>query len=67
MELLGRHDGHHPEAVPTLGRLETGGDMVELAVVPAGAIELLQVKDRDLVLLGEVTDRGGTCCRSFGR
>jgi hypothetical protein len=30
--------------------------MVELAVVPAGAIELLEVKDRDLVLLGEVTD-----------
>ena len=54
LELLGGHDGHHPEASLVLSGLEIGMDMVELAVVPAGAIGLLEMQDRDVVVLGEV-------------
>jgi hypothetical protein len=49
-------DVEPPEAVPTLGRLEIGVDMVERAVTPCECDRALEVQDRDVVLLGEVAD-----------
>ena len=51
--LLGRHDGDDPEAPLSFGLFEVGSDVVELAVVPAGAVRLLQVQERDVVFVGE--------------
>ncbi len=56
LELLGRHDGHHPELLVPLGPLEIGADVVELAVIPAAAIGLLEPQDRDAMPLGEGFD-----------
>ncbi len=50
LDLLGNDDGHHSRFA---GALEVGADMVQLAVVPATAVGLLQTKDRDGVTLGE--------------
>ena len=44
LELLGRHDRDHPEAALPLGLLQVGADVVELAVIPAGAVGPLQAQ-----------------------
>ena len=49
LELLGGHDGDDTAAALRLSRLEIGADVVELAVVPAGAVWLLQMQDRHVV------------------
>ena len=41
------HDRHYPEAALTFGLVQIGADMIELAVVPAAAIGLLQAQHRD--------------------
>ena len=45
-----------PRSGPRLGLVEEGPDVIELAVVPTGAVRLLQLQDRDVVLLGEGLD-----------
>ena len=52
-DLLGGDDGHHPEATFSFGRLKIGADVVELAVVPAGAVGSLQLEEGDVVVFGE--------------
>ena len=42
-----------PVRPSALGPLQVGADVVELAVVPARAVRLLQLQDRNLVLGGE--------------
>jgi hypothetical protein len=42
-EFLGGDDGHHAEVPLPLSALEVGPDVVELAVVAAGAVGLLEV------------------------
>ena len=53
LELLGGHDGDDPGATLGLGPLEVGTNVVQLAVVPARPVRLLQREDRHLVLGGE--------------
>jgi hypothetical protein len=53
LDLLGGHDRHHPVAAITLGLLQVGADVVELAVVPAGAVGSLEVQQGDALPLGE--------------
>lgn len=55
-QLLGGHDGHHPRTVPPLGPGQVGPDVVDLAVIPAGAIGAGQAQERDAVVLGEGPD-----------
>ena len=57
LHLLGRHDRHHPEAALALRRLQVGHHVVQLAVVEAGPVRLLQPENRDLPLRREVLDR----------
>ena len=38
-----------PKRPVALGALKVGADVIELAVIPTGAIRLLQRQDRDLV------------------
>ena len=45
--LWANHDRHYPEAALTFGLVQIGADMIELAVVPAPAIGLLQAQHRD--------------------
>jgi hypothetical protein len=47
LELLGGHDGHDAVATVALGPLQVRPDMVQLAVVPARPVRLLQLQDRD--------------------
>ena len=56
LELLGRHDRHHPVSAVALSRFHVGTDVVELAVVQAGAVRLLQGQDRDAVARRVVLD-----------
>ena len=42
LELLAGHDRHDPEASLTLGRLQVGADVVELAVIPTRPVRLLE-------------------------
>jgi hypothetical protein len=57
LDLLGNHDRHHPVAALTLGLLQVGADVVELAIVPAGAVGPLEAQQGDAPLLGEGRDR----------
>ena len=50
LEFLGRHDGDDAGTTLGLGPLEIGADVIELAVVPAGPVGLLQRQDRHVVL-----------------
>ncbi len=56
LELLGGHDRHHPEPPLGLGALQVGADVVELAIIPAGAVRLLERQDRDPLGRGERFD-----------
>ncbi len=47
---LGLDDGDNAGALLDLSSLEVGTDVVKLAIVPACAIRLLELKDGDLVL-----------------
>jgi len=58
LELLGGHDGNHAEATFTLGFLQMGTHVVELAVVEASPVRLLQMKDGDVLALGEALHVG---------
>jgi hypothetical protein len=53
LELLGGNDGHHPEAALVPRRVQVGPDGVELAVVPSGAVWLLQWQHGNGAVLGE--------------
>jgi hypothetical protein len=44
-------------AALTLGLLQVGADVVELAIVPAGAVGPLEAQQGDAPLLGEGRDR----------
>jgi hypothetical protein len=44
LDLLGNHDRYHPVAALPLGLLKVGADMVELAIVPAGAVGPLEAQ-----------------------
>ncbi len=56
LELLSGHDGHHAMAALPLRSLQVGPDMIQLAVIPPGAVRLLQSQHRDPVLSGEGLD-----------
>ena len=56
LELLGGDDRDHAVVSGPLGRFEIGADVVELAIIPTGAIRLLQLQDRNLVGRGERFD-----------
>jgi len=56
LELLSGDNGHDPETAVSLGPPEIGPDVIELAVVPASAIGLFQLEDRDLILGGKGLD-----------
>ena len=56
LELLGGDDGHHPVAAGPFGSLQVGPDVIELAVIPAAAVGLLQLQDRDPMARGERLD-----------
>jgi hypothetical protein len=57
LDLLGGDNGHHPDATLLLGQVEVGADMIELAVIPAGAVRFGQTKQGNPVHLGEVTNQ----------
>jgi hypothetical protein len=44
LDLLSNHDRHHPTAALPLGLLQVGADVVELAIVPAGAVGPLEAQ-----------------------
>jgi hypothetical protein len=56
LDLLGHYDRHHPTAALPLGLLQVGADVVELAVVPAGAVGPLEPQQGNRLLLGEGRD-----------
>jgi hypothetical protein len=56
LDLLSNHDRHHPTAALPLGLLQVGADMVELAIVPAGAVGPLEAQQGDVPLLGKGRD-----------
>ncbi len=56
LELLGGHDGHQPEATVVLCRLQVRPDVVELAVIPAGPVRLLQPQHGDVPVLGQAAN-----------
>jgi hypothetical protein len=55
-DVLDGHDRYHPVAAITLGLLQVGADVVELAVVPAGAVGPLEPQQGNRLLLGEGRD-----------
>jgi hypothetical protein len=57
LDLLGGHDRHHPIAALALGLLQVRADMIELAIVPAGAVGPLKAQQGNVVCLGESRDR----------
>jgi hypothetical protein len=56
LELLGGHDGYHPRSARSLRPIEIGAHMIELAVIPTGAVGLVQRQDRDVMTGGERLD-----------
>lgn len=50
---MGGDDGHDPEAVFLVGAVEVGADVVELAVIPAAAVRLLELQDGNVLGDGE--------------
>jgi hypothetical protein len=56
LELLRRDDGDHPEAAGPFGSFQVGTDVIELAVIPAAAVRLLQLQDRDPMARSEGLD-----------
>jgi hypothetical protein len=56
LELLGGDDGDHPVTAGPFGSLQIGADVIELAVIPAAAVGLLQQQDRDPMMPGEGLD-----------
>ena len=56
LDFLGCHDGDDPGSAVLVGRLQIGTDVVELAVVPAGAVRSVKSEQGDVVGLGEGLD-----------
>lgn len=56
LKLLAGDDRHNPEASLPLGALQVRAHVVELAVIPTRAVRLLELKDRNPVLLSEPID-----------
>jgi hypothetical protein len=49
LEFLGGHDRHHPTTTGSLRTVQVGADVIELAVIPPGAVGLVETEDRDAV------------------